>query len=184
MRIEHLEEVKERIADIRRRFIDDQTTSGVNPALFTQETDNSFQSVLNQAQAGKTIPCPEEIEPMIARAAEKNGVDPAIIKAVVRAESGFRNDAVSRVGAVGLMQLMPGTARALGVDPTDPEQNIDGGTRYLKQQIDKFGSLDLALAAYNAGPGSVTRFGGVPPYTETQKYVGDVMHYVDSYSKK
>jgi len=183
MNLEHLQMVKARIEEIRRRFVDLQ---GLKPAPFWNPPEvgaSSFRDALRQAQDGGCIPCPAEIEPVITRAADRYGIDPAVIKAVVRAESGFRSDAVSRVGALGFMQLMPGTARALGVDPTDPDQNIDGGTRYLKQQIDRFGSLELALAAYNAGPGSVVRYGGMPPYAETQRYVADVLRYIDFYSE-
>ena len=132
----------------------------------------------------RNMPCPAELEPMISVAAEKYGVPAAVIKGIIRAESGFRTNAVSRVGAKGLMQLMPGTAHALGVDPMSPEQNIDGGTRYIKQQIDKFGNLEHALAAYNAGSGAVQRYGGVPPYKETRRYVAEVLRNIDKYSGK
>ena len=90
---------------------------------------------------------------------------------LVQQESGWNHTAVSVKGALGLAQLMPGTARILGVNPHDPQQNLDGGARYLKAQYDKFGDWRLALAAYNAGPGAVERFNGIPPYKETQNYV-------------
>ncbi len=124
-------------------------------------------------------PVSEDYDAMIAEAADRNGIDPDLVKAVVKAESGFRPDAVSPAGAQGLMQLMPSTAASLGVsDPFDPAQNIEAGARYLKTQIDRFGSTELALAAYNAGPGAVARYGGVPPYNETRNYVSRVMGYL------
>jgi soluble lytic murein transglycosylase-like protein len=112
----------------------------------------------------------------IAQAATREGLDPKLLKSMVRAESGFNPAAVSPVGAMGLMQLMPNTAAALGVtDPFDPDQNLAGGARYLRQQLDRFGDTEKALAAYNAGPGAVARYGGVPPYAETQAYVSKIL---------
>ena len=121
---------------------------------------------------------------IISGAAQKWGVDPALVKAVIQAESGFRTDATSPAGARGLMQLMPSTAASLGVsDPYDPEQNIYAGTRYLKGQLDRFGGdVEKALAAYNAGPAAVIRYDGVPPYQETQNYVQRVLAYQDEYA--
>lgn len=113
----------------------------------------------------------------IREAAEKYDVDPRLISAVINAESSGRSRAVSPAGAKGLMQLMDGTARAMGVKNSfDPRQNIDGGTKYLKSMLDTFrGDHRLALAAYNAGPGAVQRFGGVPPFSETRRYVNNVV---------
>jgi hypothetical protein len=112
----------------------------------------------------------------IQAAAAKAGVDPKLLAALTWSESGFRADAVSGAGAIGLTQLMPGTAAGMGVDPTDPVQNLEGGAKYLAVQLKRFGGrVDLALAAYNAGPTAVSRYGGVPPYQETQNYVRRVM---------
>ena len=122
-------------------------------------------------------------DPAIRRASRQHGVSAALVKAVIAAESGFDPGAVSRRGAQGLMQLMPDTARDLGVDDAlDPWQNIDGGTRYLGQMIARFpGELTLAVAAYNAGPEAVTRHGGVPPYDETRSYVSRVLRLYKKY---
>lgn len=110
-----------------------------------------------------------------AEAAQRNGIPPEIFLKLVGAESAFNPGAVSPVGASGLAQLMPGTAAELGVDPNDPLQNLDGGARYLAQQYQTFGDWNLALAAYNAGPGAVRKYGGIPPYAETQNYVRKIM---------
>lgn len=110
----------------------------------------------------------------IRRAMEK-GLDPKLVLRLVGKESGGNQSALSPKGALGRFQLMPGTAKELGVNPNDPMQNIEGGLTYLKQQMDRFGSLPLALAAYNAGPGSVSKHGGIPPFKETQNYVQSIL---------
>jgi soluble lytic murein transglycosylase-like protein len=108
--------------------------------------------------------------------AARHELDPLLVSAVIAVESAWNPEAVSVKGAIGLMQLMPETARTLGVDPWDPEGNLDGGSRYLRSLLDGFdGDLELALAGYNAGPGSVERYGGVPPYPETLAYVEKVL---------
>jgi soluble lytic murein transglycosylase-like protein len=113
----------------------------------------------------------------IDAAAARYGVDPGLLRGLVRQESGFDPRAHSAAGAMGLTQLMPATAASLGVtDPYDPVQSLDGGARYLRQMLDRFGNDPAkALAAYNAGPGAVERFGGVPPYAETQNYVRSIL---------
>ena len=113
----------------------------------------------------------------IDKAADNAGVDPRLLAAVVWQESRFEPAAISRSGAIGLTQLMPATAEGLGVDPHDPIQNLDGGARYLAWTIREFGSLDLGLAAYNAGPGTVRNAGGIPNIPETQAYVPRVLDY-------
>jgi cell wall-associated NlpC family hydrolase len=113
-----------------------------------------------------------------AAAGARHGVDPTLLSAVARAESGYNPRAVSPAGAQGLMQLMPGTARSLGVNAYDPTQAVDGAARLLADLLSDFGgNVDLALAGYNAGPGAVRKHGGVPPYTETQNYVRRVNQY-------
>ena len=117
-------------------------------------------------------------EEMIERAARKFGVESDLVKAVATAESNLNQGAISSVGAIGVMQLMPETAASLGVDPYDKKQNIEGGVKYLRQMLDKFnGNVSHAVAAYNAGPGAVKKYGGVPPYSETQNYVGRVLDF-------
>ncbi len=128
---------------------------------------------------GGAVPFAAEIE----AAASRHGVDPALLKALIRQESGFDPNAQSPAGAVGLTQLMPGTAAALGVrDPRDPVQAIEGGAKYLAEQLRRFGGDEAkALAAYNAGPGAVQRHGGVPPYAETRQYVQRVLAFAEQY---
>ncbi len=111
---------------------------------------------------------------LFTRAGNRHGVDPALLAAVAQQESGFDASAVSPAGAQGLMQFMPATARGLGVDPFDPASAVDGAARYLADLTRQFGSTELGLAAYNAGPGTVRRYGGIPPYPETQDYVRSV----------
>lgn len=118
----------------------------------------------------------------IARAAKRYGVDPHLVRAVIHAESAFNPAARSHKGAIGLMQLMPNTANMLGVNPWEPEQNITGGVKYLANLIDRYeGDLRRALAAYNAGPGAVDQFRGIPPYRETKNYVAKVLSLHQAY---
>ena len=129
-----------------------------------------------QAVSQTAFPLLNSFDGLLHEKSRQHGVPVELLKAVCVAESGMNPNAVSRAGAQGLMQLMPPTARDLGVtDSFDPEQNIDGGARYLAQQYRAFGSYRLALAAYNAGPGAVRRHNGIPPFEETQAYVPKVM---------
>jgi soluble lytic murein transglycosylase-like protein len=119
---------------------------------------------------------------LFTQAGTRYGVDPSLLAAVASQESGFDASAVSPAGAEGLMQFMPSTARGLGVDPLDPASSVDGAAKYLSGLENRFGSPSLALAAYNAGPGAVSRYGGIPPYAETQNYVRAVTSKAEAYA--
>jgi soluble lytic murein transglycosylase-like protein len=126
----------------------------------------------------RLVPIPDSrIEPLIARHADRQRLDPRLVRAVVQVESGYNVRARSPKGAMGLMQLMPGTALELAVsDPYDPDQNLRGGTTYLRRMIDRFkGQVELAVAAYDAGPEAVAKHNGIPPYAETRDYVRRVL---------
>lgn len=123
-----------------------------------------------------------KLDRLITHYAEMFELDESLIRAVIKVESDFNPDAVSSKGAQGLMQIMPATAKYLGIeDPFDPHDAIYGGGMYLREQLDRFGKLELALAAYNAGPSAVEQYGGIPPYEETQNYVTKVKRYLDHY---
>ncbi|WJY28928.1 MULTISPECIES: lytic transglycosylase domain-containing protein [Sporosarcina] len=154
-----------------------------SPADAVQLIDRASASRPPLAYPGGSSRLDTAYSPLIDKAAKRHNVPSALIAAVIKQESGFNKDVVSYAGARGLMQLMPGTARFLGVqDASDPEQNIMGGAKYLRQMLDQFdGDLTLSLAAYNAGPGNVRKYGGVPPFRETQNYVTKVMHNYETY---
>jgi soluble lytic murein transglycosylase-like protein len=128
---------------------------------------------------------PQTVDPIILKCAKRHNVRPSLVKGIVAAESQFKPNAISRRGALGLMQLMPQTAEQFGINPLDPMQNIDAGTRYLRVLLDRYSShrncLARAIAAYNAGPTMVDRYRGVPPFKETRAYVIRVLSYMRLY---
>lgn len=176
--ITSVNQVVQRIAAIERR---------INPTSPTTQSGSNFAAALSAANARQSTSVQNtttsnsaqggDIAKMIQVAADKYGVNPKLAMAVAEAESGLSNEAVSSVGAVGVMQLMPETASALGVrDINDPRENIDGGVHYLKQMLNTFdGDVAKAVAAYNAGPQAVKNYNGVPPYSETRNYVDRVL---------
>ena len=147
-----------------------QTALGTTSASPYGDTTSSDATSFDEGGDG-------QYDDEIAASSAQEGVDPALVSAIVAHESGFNPNATSSAGAQGLMQLMPSTAQGLGVtDSYDPAQNIAGGTHLIRTLLDRYdGNLGLALAAYNAGPGAVDRAGGIPPYGETQAYVRDVI---------
>jgi cell wall-associated NlpC family hydrolase len=144
-----------------------------NPAVIRRVLPAESASAVSGTAAGASLSGVPYAD-LFTRAGSRHGVDPALLAAVAQQESGFDASAVSPAGAQGLMQFMPATARGLGVDPFDPASAVDGAARYLADLTRQFGSTELGLAAYNAGPGTVRRHGGIPPYPETQDYVRNV----------
>lgn len=142
--------------------------------------------VAQSAPATPEVPITETPKPSLTPlemadiAADKYGLPRSLVRSVMSAESGLQSNAISPKGAIGLMQLMPGTAEQLGIDPWDPAQNVEGGTRYLRDLLAKYdGGLWYALAAYNAGPGAVEKYKGVPPYRETIRYIGTIQRKME-----
>lgn len=167
-KIEPFEKVLQAGAKVKFGDLLTNPATKVNAQLYTNKAAGS----VNTNISGKA-----KIKELITKISQKHGVDEKLVNALVNQESGFNPNAKSKVGAMGLMQLMPATAKGLGVtNPMDPEQNVEGGVKYLKSMLDRYnGNIILALAAYNAGPGAVDKYDGVPPYKETQNYVKSIL---------
>jgi soluble lytic murein transglycosylase-like protein len=174
------------------------TSTGLDTGVAGQGANTDFASALQAAStadaysADGVAPSTElagagggsgDYEALIEQAAARNGVDPAVLHGLIEQESGFDPSATSSAGAAGLTQLMPGTASSLGVaNPLNPAESIEGGARYLRELMSEFGgNTQNALAAYNAGPGAVEQYGGVPPYAETESYVTKVLGNAETY---
>jgi len=182
----NLQEVLQRIQElmpvVQRATAPSVTLPATGPAT---SGSTGFAGALDSAGSGSaatssTASGATPYAAAIDAAGQRYGIDPLLIQSVIQQESGFNPNSTSSAGAQGLMQLMPSTSASMGVtNPYDPNQSIDGGARVLRQALDQFGgNTQLALAAYNAGSGAVTRYGGIPPYPETQNYVRNIMaHY-------
>lgn len=163
-----IDRVRARIAQIEERY---------RQIVSKRSGLSRFDAALKRARRSGGPAGPSELVSLAEDVSRRYGLDSALVRAVIGAESGWNAGAVSRAGAQGLMQLMPATARALGVsNPYDPAQNVDAGVRHLRGLLDNYdGDLKRALAAYNAGSAAVDRYGGVPPYPETQRFVERVL---------
>ncbi len=158
------------------------TDAPLDDARFDRVETARYEGLAIAPPARVRVPTERDYDRLIARVAGQHGVHPALVKAVIAAESNFKPDAVSHAGAQGMMQLMPATAADLGVSrPFGVVENIDGGVRYLRAMLERYGDVRRALAAYNAGPGTVDRYGGIPPYRETRTYVKRVLEYYRGY---
>ncbi len=152
----------------------------VNANIVKQAPQTSLKNALTEATAVQANTQPtskSQILNVVSQISKKHGVDEKLVQALIKQESGFNPKAKSKSGAIGLMQLMPATAKNMGVkDPYNTVQNVEGGVKYLKSMLNKYnGNVILALAAYNAGPGAVDKYSGVPPYKETQNYVKNIL---------
>jgi soluble lytic murein transglycosylase-like protein len=163
-------EQKAAAAAVTTEVKSEETKKETAPLTAGIEADGSSSFKLPTYSGGEN-----DYTSLVRQAAQKYGLPEDLFLRLVNQESGFKADVTSSAGAHGLTQLMPGTAAQLGVDPKDPIQNVDGGARYLKQQYDTFGTWEKALAAYNSGPGNVQKYGGIPPFEETQNYVRSIL---------
>jgi soluble lytic murein transglycosylase-like protein len=191
-----LNRVLARINEIKTRFGFDYQGNAISGARYTTQKAESenckekrFEEALEyaiQSTSGSSFEVDmDKVYSQVKESSDKYNVDPNLILAVMKAESGFNKNAVSRAGAIGLMQLMPQTARSLGINPYNHIENVEGGTLYLKKMMDMFGQdISLALAAYNAGPQNVKKYGGIPPFNETKNYVDNVIKYYNEFSRK
>ncbi len=181
MEIASLQQTLQRIQAIEKNF------QSLNNVSLTQN-NKDFQSILNStiSSGAYSDATPSEIDALITKYSEANNLDKDFVKALIKQESGFQPNVTSHCGAMGLMQLMPGTAKGLGVQNAyNPEENIAGGTKYIKNLLNKYdGNKELALAAYNAGSGAVQKYGGIPPYKETQNYVKNVLNIYQGYKSR
>ncbi len=164
-----LQSALQRVGEIEKLS---QTISGITNV---SRPKKSFSNMISEMST-KTLK--EKFSPLIQQAAKEHNMDPNLLSAVIEKESGFNPNAISQKGAMGLMQLMPGTAQELGVNnPLNPQENIRAGTKYLSSLLNRYhGDVALALSAYNAGPGNVEKFKGVPPFKETQNYVKEIVN--------
>lgn len=158
----------------------ERTTTRNTAAAAEKTAADDFDTVLNKSKAA--VYSTTELDAIFEEAAKKYNLSVELLKAVAKTESNFESDCVSSSGAVGIMQLMPETAESLGVENSyDARENIMGGAKYLAMKLKEYnGDVSLALAAYNAGSGAVNKYGGIPPYTETQNYVKKVLNYLQN----
>lgn len=181
MEVNGLDRVYQRINDIMNRFEPKPAPAGAATSARSSEKERSDSPdpLALQSTSGRAFN--STLSGLIEDRARKANVSPDLVRAIVMAESGGDPKAVSSKGARGLMQLMPDTASQLGVNPDSPVENLDGGIQYLKMLAGRFRNLDEVLAAYNAGPGAVEKYKGIPPYSETNQYIKRVRGYLADY---
>jgi soluble lytic murein transglycosylase-like protein len=191
MPIDNISRVLGRIREIEALIYPEPAPENVPEERFETVLEEALDDPYDEFAPAENIDVPSSVaerlsmwEPDLQELSEEYGVDPDLARAVMRLESGGNPNAVSSAGAIGLMQLMPATARGLGVDPRNPRRNLEGGIKYLAQLADKYdGDYVKTLAAYNAGSARVDSYGGVPPFPETQRYVKNVLALYRKYSR-